>query len=31
MASYTADTSRMKAELLPELQYPTLNDGIGLL
>ncbi|MDO8736276.1 MAG: NAD(P)-dependent oxidoreductase [Thermoleophilia bacterium] len=31
MASYTADTSRMKAELLPELQYPTLDDGIELL
>lgn len=31
MASYTADTSRMKAELLPELQYPTLDEGIKLL
>lgn len=31
MASYTADTSRMKAELLPELQYPTLDEGIHLL
>lgn len=31
MASYVSDTSRMKKELLPELQYPTLIDGIGLL
>lgn len=31
MASYTADTSRMKAELLPKLQYPTLSQGIVLL
>ncbi|MHB9111308.1 MAG: NAD-dependent epimerase/dehydratase family protein [Thermoleophilia bacterium] len=31
MASYAADTSRMKAELLPELQYPTLDEGIVLL
>ncbi|MHB1325841.1 MAG: NAD-dependent epimerase/dehydratase family protein [Thermoleophilia bacterium] len=31
MASYAAGTSRMKAELLPELQYPTLNEGMGLL
>jgi hypothetical protein len=31
MVSYTADTSRMKTELLPELQYPTLDEGIELL
>ena len=31
MASYTADTSRMKAELLPVLQYPTLAEGMRLL
>lgn len=31
MASYTADTSRMKAELLPELKYPTLDEGLELL
>ena len=31
MASYTADTSRMKAELLPELQYPALDEVVELL
>ncbi len=31
MASYFSDTSRMKAELLPELAYPTLDEGIDLL
>jgi nucleoside-diphosphate-sugar epimerase len=31
MASYTADTSRMKSELLPELKYPTLANGMDLL
>ncbi|MHB1055983.1 MAG: NAD-dependent epimerase/dehydratase family protein [Thermoleophilia bacterium] len=31
MASYVMDTSRMKAELLRELKYPTLQEGIGLL
>jgi nucleoside-diphosphate-sugar epimerase len=31
MAGYWADTSRMKAELLPALEYPTLRDGINLL
>ncbi|MHB8791975.1 MAG: NAD-dependent epimerase/dehydratase family protein [Thermoleophilia bacterium] len=31
MASYTADTSRMKTVLLPVLQYPTLEEGIVLL
>lgn len=31
MASYTADTSRMKSELLPELKYPTLAEGMDLL
>jgi nucleoside-diphosphate-sugar epimerase len=31
MASYVADTTRMKEELLPELLHPRLDDGIGLL
>jgi nucleoside-diphosphate-sugar epimerase len=31
MASYAADTSRMKQELLPELSYPTLEHGLALL
>jgi nucleoside-diphosphate-sugar epimerase len=31
MASYTADTTRMKAELLPRLGYPTLAEGQALL
>ena len=31
MVSYYSDTSRMKAELVPELAYPTLQDGIDLL
>jgi nucleoside-diphosphate-sugar epimerase len=31
MASYVADTSRMKKELLPELSYPTLEHGLALL
>lgn len=31
MASYVMDTSRMKAELLPVLQYSTLDQGIRLL
>ncbi|MEX2236810.1 MAG: NAD-dependent epimerase/dehydratase family protein [Dehalococcoidia bacterium] len=31
MASNVADTTRMRQELLPELAYPTLNEGIGLL
>jgi nucleoside-diphosphate-sugar epimerase len=31
MAGYCADTSRMKAELLPTLEYPTLREGITLL
>ena len=31
MASYVADTSRMKAELLPELAYPDLRSGLELL
>lgn len=31
MASAVADTSRMKKELLPKLQFPSLADGIGLL
>jgi nucleoside-diphosphate-sugar epimerase len=31
MASYVSDTERMKAELLPELAYPTLQDGLELL
>jgi nucleoside-diphosphate-sugar epimerase len=31
MASYVADTSRMKAELLPRLAYPDLQAGLELL
>lgn len=31
MVSYTADTSRMKEELLAELAYPSLNEGLPLL
>jgi len=31
MASYAGDTSRMKAELLPRLAYPTLAEGLALL
>jgi nucleoside-diphosphate-sugar epimerase len=31
MASYTADTSRMSADLLPQLQYPTIEQGLELL
>lgn len=31
MASYVSDTSRMKAELLPELAFPRLQDGLALL
>ena len=31
MASYVSDTTRMKQELLAELAYPTLADGVGLL
>ncbi len=31
MASYTADISRMKKELLPELTYPTIEQGLTLL
>lgn len=31
MASYTMDTSRMKAELISELSYPSLDEGIRLL
>jgi nucleoside-diphosphate-sugar epimerase len=31
MASYAADTSRMKQELLLELSYPTLEHGLALL
>ncbi len=31
MASYVADTSRMKAELLPRLAYPNLQAGLELL
>lgn len=30
-ASYVADTSRMKMELLPELSYPDLASGLTLL
>lgn len=31
MASYVADTTRMKQELLPKLGYPSLAEGIPLL
>lgn len=31
MASYVTDTSRMKQELLLELHYPTLDEGLELL
>jgi nucleoside-diphosphate-sugar epimerase len=31
MASYCSDTGRMKQELLPELSYPSLDQGIALL
>lgn len=31
MASYTADISRMKEELIPELTYPTIEQGLTLL
>jgi len=30
-ASYYGDTSRMKRDLLPELAYPTLDDGLHTL
>jgi nucleoside-diphosphate-sugar epimerase len=30
MAPHACDTRRMKAELLPHLQYPTLEDGLVL-
>ena len=29
--SYCGDTSRMRRDLLPELQYPTLTDGLSTL
>ena len=31
MASSVADTSRMKRELLPQLEYPSLKQGLALL
>lgn len=31
MASYVSETTRMKRELLPELAYPTLREGLALL
>jgi nucleoside-diphosphate-sugar epimerase len=31
MASYFSNTERMKAELLPELEYPNLQSGLELL
>jgi nucleoside-diphosphate-sugar epimerase len=31
MASSVADTSRTKSELLPQLEYPTLREGLSLL
>lgn len=31
MVSYTGDTARMKEDLLPELKYPSINEGISTL
>jgi nucleoside-diphosphate-sugar epimerase len=31
MASYVSDTTRMRQELLPQLRYPSLAEGIELL
>lgn len=31
MVSYTGDISRMKKDLLPELKYPTIDEGIAIL
>jgi NAD dependent epimerase/dehydratase family enzyme len=31
MTSCVADTSRMKQELLPQLAYPTIREGLALL
>lgn len=31
MANYCGDTTRMKAELAAELEYPTLREGLALL
>jgi hypothetical protein len=31
MASYVADTLRMKKELMPKLAFQRLADGLGLL
>jgi nucleoside-diphosphate-sugar epimerase len=31
MVSYTADTERMKRELLPQLEYPNIDTGLTLL
>lgn len=31
MASYVGDTTRMRMELVPELDYPSLESGINLL
>jgi nucleoside-diphosphate-sugar epimerase len=31
MASYVSDTSRMKRELLPQLDFPSLAEGLSLL
>jgi nucleoside-diphosphate-sugar epimerase len=31
MASYVSNTDRMKAELLPDLAYPSLQSGLSLL
>ena len=31
MASYYGDTGRMKEELLPQLIYPTIDEGIVIL
>jgi hypothetical protein len=31
MVSYSGDISRMKRELLPNLKYPAIENGINLL
>jgi hypothetical protein len=31
MISHVGDTTRMKKELLDQLAYPTLDDGLTLL
>jgi hypothetical protein len=31
MASYVSDTTRMRRELLPELRYSTMSEGLSIL